>query len=89
MEQLIICFVFFASAAPQRPTCSYHANPAGSPTRNDMSLQVGEMPDSNPGLQVLQFGALPMSHHITHLIICLRNEEFANPVGLPVSVHLT
>ena len=50
-------FVFFASAAPQRPTCSYHANPAGSPTRNDM-------PDSNPGLQVLQPGALPLSHHI-------------------------
>ena len=25
----------------------------------DMSLQVGEMPDSNPGLQVLQPGALP------------------------------
>ena len=25
-----------------------------------MSLQVGEMPDSNPGLQVLQSGALPI-----------------------------
>ena len=62
---LFFCiFVFFASAAPQRPTCSYHANPAGSPTRNDMSLQVGEMPDWNPGLQVLQSGALPLSHHI-------------------------
>ena len=34
------------------------------PTRNDMSLQVGEMPDSNLGPQVLQSGALPMSHHI-------------------------
>ena len=56
--------IFFASAAPQRPTCSYHANPAGFPTRNNMSLQVGEMPDSNPGLQVLQPGALPLSHHI-------------------------
>ena len=56
---IFLCiFVFFASAAPQRPTCSYHANPAGSPTRNDMSLQVGEMQDSNPGLQVLQSGAL-------------------------------
>ena len=29
-----------------------------------MSLQVGEMPDSNPGLQVSQSGALPLSHHI-------------------------
>jgi len=29
-----------------------------------MSLQVGEMPDSNPALQVLQSGALQMSHHI-------------------------
>ena len=28
--------MFFASAAPQRPTCSYHANPAGSLTRNDV-----------------------------------------------------
>ena len=55
---------FFASAAPQRPTCSYHANPAGFPIRNDMSLQVGEVPASNPGLQVLQPGALPLSHHI-------------------------
>jgi len=46
---LIIFFVFFsASASPQRPTCCYHANPAGSPTRNDMTLQVGELPDSNP-----------------------------------------
>ena len=59
-------FYFFASAAPQRPTCNYHANPAGSPTRNDVSLQVGEMPDSNPGLQVLQSGALPFSHHIPY-----------------------
>jgi len=33
-------FVFFASAAPQRPTCSYHANPAGSPTRNDMPMPI-------------------------------------------------
>ena len=35
-----------------------------------MSLQVGEMPDSNPGLQVVQSGALPLSHHIpkSHLI---------------------
>jgi len=30
----------------------------------DMSLQVGVMPDLNPGLQVLQSGALPLSHHI-------------------------
>ena len=29
-----------------------------------MSLQVGEMPDSNLGLQILQSGALPLSHHI-------------------------
>ncbi len=29
-----------------------------------MSLHVGEMPDSNPGLQVLQSGALPLSYHI-------------------------
>ena len=55
---------FFASAAPQRPTCSYHANPAGSPVRKAMSLQVGGMPDLNPGLQILQPGALPLSHHI-------------------------
>ena len=65
----LVFFVFvFASAAPQRPTCSYHANPAGSPTRNDMSLQVGEMPDSNPGLQVLQSGAQPMSHQSPHTL---------------------
>ena len=60
---LVFC-IFFASAAPQGPICSYHANPAGSPTRNDMSLQLGEMPDSNLGLQVSQSGALPLSHHI-------------------------
>jgi len=59
----LVFLYFFASAAPQRPTCSYHANPAGSPTRNDVSLQVREMPDLNPGLQVSQSGALPLSHH--------------------------
>ena len=58
--------IFFASSTPQRPTSSYHANLADSPTRIDMSLQVGEIPDSNPGLQVLQPGALPLSHHIPH-----------------------
>ena len=26
----------------KRPTCSYHATPASSPTRTDMSLQVGD-----------------------------------------------
>ena len=57
-----IFVIFCASAAPQRPTCSLHANPAGSPTRNGMFLQVGEMPDLNPGLLVLQSGALPLSH---------------------------
>ena len=29
-----------------------------------MSLQVGEMPNLNPGLQVSQSGALPLSHDI-------------------------
>ena len=45
-------------------TCCYHANTAGSPTRNGMSLQVGEMPDLIPGLHILQPCALPLSHHI-------------------------
>ena len=67
---LVFLYFFVASAAPQRPTCSYHANPAGSPTKNDMSLQVGEKPDLNLGLQVSQPGALPLSHHIPSLRGC-------------------
>ena len=35
-----------------------------------MSQQVGEMPDSNPGLQVSQSGALPLSHHIPIIGLC-------------------
>ena len=62
---LFFCiFVFFCLCRPSEANLQFHANPAGSPTWNDMSLQVGEMPDSNPGLQVLQSGALPISHHI-------------------------
>ena len=38
-----------------------------------MSLQVGEMPDLNPGLQVLQSGALPLSHHIPLAILTRAN----------------
>ena len=52
-------FFFVASAAHQRPTCSYHAN-----KELTLSLQVGEMPDSNLGLHVLQSGALPLSQHV-------------------------
>jgi len=78
-----IFLVFFASAAPQRPTCSYHANPAGSPTKNDMSLQVGEMPDSNPGLQVFQPGALPLSHHIPQLSHHIPRWATTSPIEPP------
>ena len=69
---LLYLFFIFLPLPPLRgqPTRSYHANPAGSPTRNDLSLQVGEMPDLNPGLQVLQSGAPPLSHHIPHKKIC-------------------
>ena len=35
-----------------------------------MSLQVGEMPDSNPGLQVIQPGALPLSHPTPQVTTC-------------------
>ena len=59
-------FCFFLPL-PSEANLQFHANPAGSPTRNDMSLQVGEMLDSNPGSQVLQSGALPMSHHIPRM----------------------
>ena len=62
---------------PQRPTYSYHANPAGSTTRNDMSLQVGEMPDSNLGLQVLQPAVLSLSHHIPQPWGCGGSLKFA------------
>ena len=89
---LLFFFVFWyisvASAAHQRPTSSYHTNPAGSPTRNDMSLQVGEMPDLNPGLQVLQPGALPLSHHIPILIPVLRVQMYCS-MAFTLYVHCT
>jgi len=45
-----------------------------------MSLQVGEMPDLNPGRQVLQSGALPLST-TTSLrdVVAQWLEEFVNP----------
>ena len=51
----IFC-IFYASAAPQRLTCSCNANPVGYPRRNWHAPAVWGMPDSNPG-------ALPMNHH--------------------------
>ena len=46
-----IFVIFYSSAASQRPTCGNLPTPLAALLGTDRSLQVGEMPDSNPELQ--------------------------------------
>jgi len=57
---------------------------------NDMSLQVGEMPDSNPGLQVLQSGKYIVGHTEIRVFtcICLHLQKlFAKMQFFPSTLH--